>query len=201
MRYLERACRRRVAPPSSSSSPRASSPRRSETRSASSSCPTLSVSTSSICASITSNASSVPSVITSRSWLASLVRFSRNADELARRHLGHLRRDLGPALRLGERREQALRARPDGLGEARQATFLEVDDPVGDVEDAIVVRDQHDRGPLLPGEVVHPVDDVAARLLVERRGRLVGEDDARAGAASARAIATRCFWPPESWSG
>ena len=36
---------------------------------------------------------------------------------------------------------------------------------------------------------------------VEVAGRLVGEDAAAARSTSARAIATRCCWPPESWFG
>jgi hypothetical protein len=61
-----------------------------------------------------------------------------------------------------------------------------MDDPVGDVEDAVVVRHQHDRRPVLLGEVVEAIDDVASGLLVERRGRLVGEDDARTRGERAR---------------
>ena len=74
----------------------------------------------------------------------------------------------------------------DRVGERRQPAVLEVDDAVGDVEDAVVVRDQQDGDALLLGEVVHQVDDVAAGLLVERRGRLVGEDDARPRGERAR---------------
>ena len=67
----------------------------------------------------------------------------------------------------------------DRGGERRQPAVLEVDDAVGDVEDAVVVRDQQHGDALLLGQIVHQVDHVAAGLLVERRGGLVGEDDAR----------------------
>src|SRR2546429_5199587 len=77
-----------------------------------------------------------------------------------------------------ERAEQLLRAGEHGVGEAREPPFLQVDDAVGDVEDASVVRDQHHGTALALGERLDAVDNLAARLPVERGRRLVGQDDA-----------------------
>ena len=45
------------------------------------------------------------------------------------------------------------------------------------------------------------IDDRRLHRDVERRDRLVGHHQTRARPPSARAMATRCFWPPESWRG
>ena len=65
--------------------------------------------------------------------------------------------------------------------------------------DVGLVRDQHDRQPLRvqPLEDAHHLD---ARAGVEVAGRLVGQQQHRRF-TSARAIATRCCWPPDSWFG
>ena len=50
-------------------------------------------------------------------------------------------------------------------------------------------------------ELLQQRHHLEAGLRVERAGRLVGEDQASASLTSARAIATRCCWPPESCAG
>ena len=47
------------------------------------------------------------------------------------------------------------------------------------------------------GQPAQQRHDLTCRLGIETRHRLVGEQDARRW-ASARAIATRCCWPPDS---
>jgi hypothetical protein len=59
----------------------------------------------------------------------------------------------------------------------------------------------HDRGgaSLLPERLEH-LHNLQPRLSVQRRRGLVGEDDLGIE-TKARAIATRCFCPPERFSG
>jgi len=64
----------------------------------------------------------------------------------------------------------------------------------------LVVRDQHQGRGQLAVERQQQLDDARAGGLVEIAGRLVGEQDLRR-AANARAIATRCCSPPDSWLG
>ena len=56
--------------------------------------------------------------------------------------------------------------RPSTIWTRRSAEF---DDPV-------IVGDHHDRRAVLDGHLLQQADDVHRRILVERRGRLVGED-------------------------
>ena len=49
-------------------------------------------------------------------------------------------------------------------------------------------------------ELLEHAHDLDAGLAVEVAGRLVGEQQ-RGSLTSARAMATRCCWPPESWLG
>ena len=67
-------------------------------------------------------------------------------------------------------------------------------------DESSVVGD-HDQGAaalgLMPAE---DPEDLVAGSGVELSGRLVGEDQDRV-LEQARAIATRCCWPPESWEG
>lgn len=51
------------------------------------------------------------------------------------------------------------------------------DDSVGDVEDSVVVGDDHDRGTALSRVLLKQADDAASRFFVERGGRFVGEED------------------------
>ena len=85
-----------------------------------------------------------------------------------------------------EHAHELARVGDDALGERVQPAVLQVDDAVGDVEDAVVVGDEQHRAALLARERPHQLDDVAARLLVERRGRLVGEHELRLGDERAR---------------
>ena len=64
-----------------------------------------------------------------------------------------------------------------------------------------VMGDQQQRGALLCPEIEEQLDDLLAGLVVEIAGGLVGQDDLRAPDARARAMATRCCSPPESWPG
>jgi hypothetical protein len=89
-----------------------------------------------------------------------------------------------------------LRVGDHGIGEGPQPPVLEVQDPVGDVEDPVVVRDQQDRRAPLAGECLHAIDDLATGGLVERRRGFVREHhgrlaDERAGDRDALALAAR----------
>ena len=88
-------------------------------------------------------------------------------------------RQVAFAVLLREQLHHVLGARSHRAGERREAPILEVDDAVGHVENAVVVRDQQHGDALLLGECLHQIHDIAPGLLVERRRRLVGEDDAR----------------------
>jgi hypothetical protein len=99
--------------------------------------------------------------------------------------VGHARqRDREPDQRavttrlvLREHVQHSARLRRHRLRERFDATVLEMEDAIGDVEDAAVVRHQHDAGRLFSGELLNQVRDVAPRFPIERRRRLVGEDD------------------------
>ena len=47
--------------------------------------------------------------------------------------------------------------------------------PVGQLDDAMVMRHHHDRGAVLDGQILEQADDIAGRVRVERGGRLVGQ--------------------------
>jgi uncharacterized membrane protein YfcA len=80
------------------------------------------------------------------------------------------------------------------------AAGVHEDDAVADLAgEAHLVRDAH-HGHALLGQLHHHVEHLADHLGVERRGGLVEQHDDRVH-ASARAMATRCCWPPESWPG
>ena len=59
------------------------------------------------------------------------------------------------------------------------ATVLDVQDAVRDIEDTVVVRHEDHRGAVLAREVLDQFHHVATRLLVERRRRFVGQHDFR----------------------
>ena len=105
--------------------------------------------------------------------------------KLCGRHALDLACELLHALRLRQRAEKLLRAGQDGVREAREAPLLEVNQAVGNVEYAVVMGHQQDRAPIPLGQLMEALDDFAPRLLVERRRRLVGEDDTRAPGESA----------------
>ena len=65
---------------------------------------------------------------------------------------------------------------------------------------ALVVGDQHQGGAALLIQLEQQVADALAGMTVEVAGGLVGEQDRRLG-GEARAMATRCCSPPESWRG
>jgi hypothetical protein len=74
-------------------------------------------------------------------------------------------------------------------------------DAVGGLGDhAHVVGDQHHRGAVLAAQPLQQRDDLRLDRHVERRRRLVGDDQLRLG-ASASAITTRWRMPPDNWCG
>jgi hypothetical protein len=62
------------------------------------------------------------------------------------------------------------------------------------------VGDHHHRHALVGEVAASRLEDLAHQLRVERRGGLV-EQHHVGSIASARAIATRCCWPPDRWAG
>ena len=117
--------------------------------------------------------------ITSRNcWNSPVTRSSRSANSGSGK-IAHLLRQLALPVVAGQAVEQLPRAREHGAREGRQAAVFDVEDAVGDVEDAVVVGAQEHRASFAFREIAEQVDDVAPGLAVERRGRLVGEDDAR----------------------
>ena len=75
-------------------------------------------------------------------------------------------------------------------------------DAVGGLgDDAHVVRHQHDGGAVIAAETLEQGDDLRLDRDVERRRRLVGDDEALDWRKSARAMTTRCRMPPENWWG
>jgi hypothetical protein len=79
------------------------------------------------------------------------------------------------------------------------AAVEHVDGAFGVAGEAGVVRDHHDRGAAAV-EVGEERHDGVAVFRIEVAGGLVGEEDG-GEPARARATATRCCWPPESWEG
>jgi hypothetical protein len=72
------------------------------------------------------------------------------------------------------------------------------DDTVADVPDDIeVVRDENVGQVEIPPQIGKQVEDLRFDRFVERRYRFVEDQEARFG-ANARAMLTRCRWPPES---
>ncbi len=96
----------------------------------------------------------------------------------------------GPALFAGEL----------GINVLRNLAVADLDLPRRDRGDFGVVGDEGDGAALL-AEVVEELEDGLAGVGVEVAGRLIGEDDAWGRLTRARAMAARCCWPPESWSG
>ena len=69
-------------------------------------------------------------------------------------------------------------------------------DPVGIAgHDTQIVGDDEQGDPILPAELLHQIQDLGLNGHVQRRGRLVG-DDQLGVAAGAIAIITRCSMPP-----
>ena len=101
------------------------------------------------------------------------------------------------------------RGLPRGSGDGRlgllphvrhDAPVLHLHDARRELGDVRLVRDQHDGDARAP-EPLEDGHDVDARARVERAGGLVGQDDLGRRSTMARAMATRCCWPPESWFG
>ncbi len=91
---------------------------------------------------------------------------------------------LPPAPVRRDRREQRLRVRMPGALEDRhhvalldRAPGVHDDDAVADLRDhAEIVRDEDDRGPVRLPESLQELDDLSLERHVERRGRLVGDE-------------------------
>ena len=66
---------------------------------------------------------------------------------------------------------------------------------------AQIVRDVEDRGAQLVAQAADQVDDLRLERDVQRRGRLVGNQQRRAATAGAMAIMMRWRMPPENWCG
>ena len=75
------------------------------------------------------------------------------------------------------------------------AAFVEQEDDVGVAHGGDAVRDD-DRRPL-PHHAAQPRQDLFFGVGIDRRQRVVQDQDAGID-DDARAIAVRCFWPPES---
>ena len=75
--------------------------------------------------------------------------------------------------------------------------ILDVDNAVGIGFEPRVVGDDDDGRAERLGGALQELDHHLAVLAVERAGRLVGEQAACGSLASARAMATRCFSPPD----
>ena len=134
------------------------------------------------------------------------------------------RAGIGRQLQGAERRERPSRLdvggyQVDGAQEARQPsvprTLVELrrralldDPPVAQHGDGVgqrqrlllIVGDEHGRHALLAQQRMDLLADPAAQRCVQGRERLV-EQQRRGRRASARASATRCCSPPESWCG
>ncbi len=103
--------------------------------------------------------------------------------------------------------DRLLRRSGTGPGDPGHVALVAADEPVAQDHDARgvlgdvgLVRHEHDGDApraRAPGRAPSPRPGPR----VEVAGRLVGEDDAAAAMTSARAMATRCCWPPESWFG
>ena len=65
-------------------------------------------------------------------------------------------------------------------------------------DDAEIVRDEQQRQVERRLHLAQQVENLRLNRHVERRRRLVGDHERRAGTASAIAISTRCRMPPDS---
>src|SRR6266540_7196595 len=129
-----------------------------------------------------------------RSITSQLKNVSRKRDQasmaVSARDLG----DEGAGARLAGRRKHLLR-RPL----LHDDPVIHEDHAVGGVprEAHLVAHHQHGHAAAL--ELAHDVEDAAHELRIERGGGLVEQH--HLGLERARAIATRCCWPPESSPG
>ena len=87
-----------------------------------------------------------------------------------------------------------------GPGVGDDVPVEHLDPPPGPGGDRVVVGDDDDRGALRV-EFFQQGQDGGAGGRVQVAGRLVGQHHRRASPATARAIATRCRSPPDSWVG
>jgi len=101
---------------------------------------------------------------------------------------------------LGEHVHHLLGVGDDRVGESGEPSIFQVQDPVRNVEDAIIVGNQQDGCAPLPGQGLHAIDHLAARRLVERRGRLVRQQPGRLSDQGARNGHALPLPPPDSCS-
>ena len=132
--------------------------------------------------------STPPTMITHEPGLQRRLRRFASAVRTIRRHRSHLQAQ--------EARQAAASRSPLSRLSSVISAVAHVDHAVGGAGDARVVGDDHDR---LAALVVaaEQREDLARALAVEVAGRLVGQQHRRA-VTSARAMATRCCWPPDT---
>ncbi len=102
-----------------------------------------------------------------------------------------------------EGRTTGLRRRRGGgavVSNLDDVAVVHAGDAVAEMEDAVVVGDDDDRAIGTDGGLAEQLHDLSAGFVVERGGRFVAHEQFRL-MHEARAIATRCCWPPESCEG
>ena len=77
---------------------------------------------------------------------------------------------------------------------------FQVQDAIDEGDDAGIMGDHENGGAVVVGGGAEKLNDVLAMLPVEGGGRFIGEDESRL-LDGTRPIATRCFSPPDIWSG
>ena len=97
--------------------------------------------------------------------------------ELDGGHVTDLLNQVALALVLGQHAHHVAGIGDHGVRERYEPAVLQMKDPVGDVQDAVVMRHDENSHAVLPGKHLQAIHNVAAGLLVERRSRLVREDD------------------------
>jgi hypothetical protein len=76
--------------------------------------------------------------------------------------------------------------RGDGIHQGSEPSVLEGQDAVGRIQDPVVVRHEDHRHAIPARQALEQLEDASARLAIEGRGGLVGEDDFRASGECAR---------------
>ena len=200
----------------SQSSSRSRSTRKRLARSASRIAPSLRVKARSARSSMLRKAWSVASSVLSRKRRDSFVTLCRSAVNSAGGR-SSTKSTVDLPLIVREEPHHVLIVGDDGVGERLQAAVLEVDDAIGDVEDAVVVGHQHDGGAVGARQVLHQVDrprgPTACRAprSARRRARCAARRRARArprraGARRPRAGSGACAGarrgrPTRAWRG
>ena len=103
----------------------------------------------------------------------------QHIDELRVGEARHVLFEIPLAVQPLERRHEMAGVGHRAGRERGDASVFQREDAVRDVQDAVVVRDQQDGAAVLLRQLVEYVHDLAPRLLVQSRGRLVRQDDFR----------------------